>query len=194
MSSSIGGYRIDVFVVEDHTQEAEATDLPVEEGSPITDHVRLRPGMLAVDCIVSDSPIGALADERGLSDGAYILPSEEARSHMERLIEAREIVAVETSIRTYDDLVLLGIGENVTVGTGKAMRFRATFKRVRIVKNERSHVPVAAPRNAKKKNRGHVPAKAVETAAVPARAVENQSIVSEELYGGYYLTSTVPGQ
>lgn len=198
MSGSIGGYTIDVFVVEDHTREAEATDLPVEKGTNITHHVRMRPGMLAVECVVSDSPMPSLADERGFADvGPNPKPSKEARAFLDALIEACELVTVVTSVRVYDSMVLLSIGENITSETGKAMRFRATFKQIRVVANDRVRVPVAAPRNAKKNKRGAVAAKAVGAAgsgaagAVPLRTVENQSQASEYLYGDTYFTSGI---
>lgn len=159
MSVEIDGYVVDVFVTEEHSHEAEVTQWPVEEGADITDHVRLLPDSVTLEGIVSDTPIGAVADQRG----ADVLPSEEAYTILLAIRENRKTVSVKTSLTTYHNMILKSLTEPRSATTGEALRFRATFVQITTVKNERTVVKVSLPRGNKKVNRGNKVAKPVDT-------------------------------
>lgn len=153
----IDGYRIDVALREDHDLPAEATDHPVERGGDITDHVRVRPVTITVEGIVSDYPVGQLADERGIREGggrSVVLPSEEARAHLEGIRAERRLVTVETSKGAFDRMAMVGLSFPVAPGDGDHLRFTATFRQVEIVTNGRTTIIVAVPRAARKTKRG----------------------------------------
>jgi hypothetical protein len=66
---------IDVSIREQHNAQAELTRHPVEDGSDVTDHVRLMPDQIQIEGIVTNQPIelpgshmdGATADESGFT-------------------------------------------------------------------------------------------------------------------------------
>lgn len=66
---------IDVTIREQHNKSAETTRHPVEEGSDITDHVRLMPNQIQIEGLVTNQPIelpgshvdGVTADESGFT-------------------------------------------------------------------------------------------------------------------------------
>ncbi len=176
---SIGGFVMDVTVMEDHVKENEVTEDPVEEGAAMTNHIRRKSDMLTLQCAVTDHPMGEMVTVRSKREAAlatlnaaanslapvstsqpvdpYGTITEECRAYMDRLIEDREPVVVVTSIRTYDSMALISFRESRTPDTGESMQFTAVLKKIRIVSNERSSSRVAVPRAAKKKNRGHLP-------------------------------------
>jgi len=169
--SAIAGLVLDITVTEDHVQESEVTDNPVETGASITDHVRRKADTLTLECVVSDTPIGDLVEvrRREASDEAFLNQystepidpyqtiSDDARAYMRKLMDDREPIVVETATRLYDNMVLFSLVERRTADTGEAYRFTAMFKQVRIVTNDRSTVRVANPAVAKKKKRGPKP-------------------------------------
>ena len=62
MSRSIGGFVANVTLEEDHNDEIEITDHPVEYGASITDHAFKRPPSVIITCGWSNSSIAALGN------------------------------------------------------------------------------------------------------------------------------------
>jgi hypothetical protein len=198
---TIDGFLIDIAKTEDHGFDSEVTDHPVESGADITDHVRARPIKLVVDCVVSDTPIGEVAKVRGMAEAqsqmraqlfsgvpgsgaaasarAGRLPSEDAFAHLLAIRDRREPVTVITERRTYPRMVLEGLTIPRTSSTGDALEFRATFKEVRLVTNERTTIPVAVPKAAKKRNFGSKPPTPVSTATGTAKVERDRSLLTQ---------------
>jgi hypothetical protein len=165
MAASINGFLLDINVSEEHQLESEVTDHPVERGGDITDNVRPKPIVVTVESLVSDSPLGFVAQSR--TPGT--LPTDEALALLRRIRQSREPVAIETSLGRYENMVLqsLRIPRNAEVGT-HALQFSAVFKQVEFITNERTTVRVSDPRAAKKTTVGNKPAD--EVAISPERA------------------------
>src|SRR5574342_5520 len=98
----IDDYLIDVTVAEEHELPAEVTAHPVEDGADITDHVRLTPISVTLEGIVSDTPIGRLAEQRA-PDGR---PSDDAYAFLKLVRSRREPVTIETSLETFTNMIL----------------------------------------------------------------------------------------
>lgn len=178
---TIDGYEIDAVPSEDHSFASEVTSHPVEEGADITDHVRAQPITVSLDCVVSDTPVGEMATRRGDVDADGVPMARPSSVAFERLVairDARQPVVVETALHVYRDMVLQSLSVPRAVGNGDALRFRATFVQVKLVKNERTFVQVATPRAAKKVNLGHKPAQEVKPEDVPAKARERASVLA----------------
>lgn len=155
----IDGYPIDAEIRGEPTRENEVTPYPVEEGADYTDHVRAMPLTFSVEGIVSDSPLGSIKNSRKeftLVEGeAYARPSDEAKARLVSLHKTREPITVESATGTYKNMVLTSLSMPKDAGTGKALRFTATFKELVFVVNERTSIRVSLPRAAKKVDRGH---------------------------------------
>lgn len=61
----ISGFVLDATVNEVHSLESEPTEHPVEDGSPITDHIDVKPDQITIDGIVSDTPLNLGATLQG---------------------------------------------------------------------------------------------------------------------------------
>lgn len=157
MSVLIAGFAIDATATQDHTLDSEVTDHPVESGSDITDNVRAQPITVALDCIVSNTPIGLVASQRDPATA----PGDDAYAKLLEIRDAREPVVIETERQRYENMVLQSLTIPIAADTGDSLRFRATFKQIRIVTNSRTTTKVAVPRAKKKKNRGAQKPKAV---------------------------------
>jgi hypothetical protein len=152
----IDGYPIDVAKVETHSLEAEVTEHPVERGSTITDHVRLNPIEVTLECVVSDTPLGAIAADptrinsqieiEGEDSTAIPTPSEDAYTKLKAIRLAREPVTIETSLDRFENMILTRLTIPRNSDTSGGLTFEATFREVVIVENLRVTVRVADPR------------------------------------------------
>lgn len=141
----IDGFAIDVSTSEDHVYDSEVTRFPVEEGPDYTDNVRAKPIEVTLEGIVSDSPIGPVADERGGS-----VPTVVFRMRMEEIRQAREPITVETSKGVFRNMVLEQFsipGEAI-----EGLRFKARFVQLQIATTQRTTVTI--PRAKRRVNRG----------------------------------------
>lgn len=195
----IDGFEIDAALSEEHTFDSEVTEHPVEKGADISDHVRARPIEVTIDGVVSDTPIGSLAQRR------TGVPSSDAFARLMQIRDAREPITIQTSLKTFENMILQSLSAPRDSSTGDAFRFRASFIQVQLVTNERTTVVVAQPRGAKKVNLGNRPttflgarfsngtflgvsvpsrAPAVRLARSPVRQVKSPTIPTEKIPDG----------
>lgn len=180
----IDGFEIDVTLSEDHSFDSEVTEHPVESGADVADHVRARPIVVVLECQVSNTPIGALRDRRtsGLGALSTAQTSNQAFTKLLAVRDAREPVSITTALRQYDNMLLESL--SVPMDATDGITFRATFKQVLIVKNERTVVQVKEPRDAKKQNRGNkaptaVPLTPAQQAPSPTQKAEIKSFLGD---------------
>lgn len=155
---SIDGYFFDASLSESHVREAEITEFPIENGSPITDHRIRRPLSVTIEFAKSDTPINeALADWNAnlrAGFGQNITPGEEALAFLEKLDEDGRSVLVSSKLRDYDDMVLESLEIVVNPDNDGYLEGTAVFKQITIVENRKVFVDVIEPRGGKKRNLG----------------------------------------
>src|SRR5262245_50543513 len=98
----IDGVLIDCLLGVDHTFESDVTDYPVEDGSTLTNNILLKPAVVTMECLVSNTPIGQLADLRD----KVSQPSDDVYEHLQKILTAREPVTIRTSLRTFTSMAL----------------------------------------------------------------------------------------
>lgn len=155
----VDGYEIDAAFSEDHTLDADVTEYPVERRFK-NENFRAKPRQYLLEGVVSNSPFGPLADRRNqlevINGESFALPMDEALAKLEDIHSKGEPVTVQTTLKTYTNMVLKTISIPRSIREGKALRFIATFIQIEIATNERSTVIVAVPRVSKKTSRGHL--------------------------------------
>jgi hypothetical protein len=152
----IDGYPIDLALTEEHSFDSEVTEYPVENGADISDNIRNKPLEITLEGIVSDTPIGAIAQDATRQAGAGTpLPSRDAYTRIVAIRDARELVTIETSLGKFERMALTHIGVPRDRSTGKALKFTVTFRQVTLVTNERVTVRVAVPNATGKANGGN---------------------------------------
>ena len=187
MSTYIDGYLIDAAVQIEHTFDSETTDYPVEKGGDVTNNVRPKPIVITMECIVSDTPIGAAATARSTGTQASAVPSVDFYNRLLAIRAAREPVTITTDLDTFENMVLqplsipitskqtpAAFGQDGQIQLG-ALRFKAAFKQIVIVETDTAVVRVAAPSSAAKVNRGNKPAAPATPSAAANATVKSQS-------------------
>lgn len=173
MPTYIEGFVIDAVLQEDRVVEADITDHPVEQGVSITDHVRIKPMTLSMECLVSDTPTGRLLEDRVIQVGDVELSagtngdfvaSDVARAFILRLQRLRKPITVSTSWKrtdgsegymAYDNMLIQSVSETINPETGDSTSLKVALKQVTFVTNERTVVKVAVPRASKKSEKGN---------------------------------------
>lgn len=152
IQASINGFPVDAFISESHAYEADISDDPAEAGGSTTDDIITKPFMLDVEGLISDAPIGAIALRRALSGSD--VPSADALKSLLVDFFGRSTVIVDTSIQSYSSMALQKLTIPKDKTTGAALRFKATFKQILIVTNNRTSVRVASPSGASRVDAG----------------------------------------
>lgn len=159
--TSIGSLTIDCSVSESHQKRVEVTTHPVEDGSDPADHARVLPDVLVIQGIVTDTPHteeraqqidqdqglveGPLAERAGISLAAF--------NRLQQFADDRALLTIVTAARTYTDMLLEQLDVPKDATTGDALRFSATFKQVRRVKNQVTVVVTARDHRARSRSK-----------------------------------------
>lgn len=143
-----GNIELDANLEETHEWSAEATTNPVEEGSPVTDHVIENADKLRIRGFVSDATMDSVFSERGLSRVAGIFngksiasPAQGVFDALNTLIKKRETVTVYTKHKVYTDMVLTDVNIPRAASNGEAIEFTAEFIHIRKVSTKTVDVP-----------------------------------------------------
>lgn len=140
----VDGYPMDLAESATIGMESEITSHPVESGSMINDHVRIVPTTVELRCIVSNTPIGAVAAHatRTSSGVDTPLPADEAYARLVAIRDGARPVVVETARGVFRDMILsLSVVDDKASAGG--LFFTATFRPLRITDTKR--VTVAIP-------------------------------------------------
>lgn len=140
--NSYGNIELDAVLDESHDWQADATMNPVEEGSPVTDHIIEQPDKLKIRGFVTETPLVASESVRG----AKSVPWAESITQpvfdlLRELIKKRELITVYTKYRIYDDMVLTNLTIPRSAATGEAIEFTAEFVHIRKVATQTVDVP-----------------------------------------------------
>lgn len=151
--NSYGNIELDAVLDESHDWQADATMNPVEEGSPVTDHIIEQPDKLKIRGFISETPLVASESVRGANSTPWAESlTQPVFDLLHDLIKARETVTVYTKYRIYDDMVLTNLTIPRSAATGEAIEFTAEFVHIRKVATQMVDVPKGI--NPKKEAKG----------------------------------------
>lgn len=155
MTVRINGYPIDLTLSEGYEFQNEITDIPVEKGSPITDHIKALPRTIELEGIVSDTPIGTIArDSTRVTEAGKPKPSQDAYQRLVAIADGGEPVTIEVGRGKFTDMGLESLSTPYTKDKSKALFFTVKFKKIRIIVNSRTNIRSSSRGGSRKKNFG----------------------------------------
>lgn len=154
MRFTIGDILVDAALSEVHSLSADVTTYPVEGAGDYSDHVNVKPFMLSVQGVITDTPLGEMVNKRASEVAGNLSISQFNYNKMERLLASKQQVTVSTSLRDYKSMQLTQLEITRDAATGAALGFSCELQQLQIVTSERAIVRVAEPRLGKKANRG----------------------------------------
>lgn len=170
----IDSWPYDLLVSGDITKTSEVTDYEVESGATVSDHIHRLPLTISTEGIVSDTPIGEIAqdpsrrvdDVEAAFNGSDLqpLPSAEAYERLDAIWREGRLVTIEIptasrggipSRRTFKNMCLETLTEPLGKDADGGMKFSATWKQITFATNRkltvRTAVPVGGGKNTKTK-------------------------------------------
>ncbi len=124
----IAGYPIDLARSEEIRYPSKITSHPAESGTDFTDHIKNDPIEITLECLVSDTPIGAIATDTTRSNLDGRKPSEDAHARMVAVRDARIPVVVECSKGTFENMGLESLTEPANSSTTGGLTFTVRFQ------------------------------------------------------------------
>jgi hypothetical protein len=121
----------DAVLSESHDDLVDITQLPVESGYPVTDHVRPEPAVISISGILSDTPIayaGAMLGEHPDANTRY--------AQLQRMVQSRQLMALSTPRRQYAAVAISSLSATVQSSTGDAIEISLILQQVRVVDAE----------------------------------------------------------
>lgn len=140
-TKSIGGFEIDCFVNEHISHSNSVTDIPVEDGDNIADHVIENADEIQIKAFIGKAAFQTW--EGKIPESSSDIPAEDPKArirqaYLELLRLKRECQPVDVvmGLATFKDMVITSFDIDRSVETGADLPFDMSFKSVRIVKSE----------------------------------------------------------
>ena len=128
-------FELDLILSERHERRAEITNFPIEDGSPIADHVILQPERIELTGFITNTPVLILG---GLS---FEDRAQNALDVLNELHVGRSLVTVVSELQVYEDMVFSELIYPRDARTGEALEFRGTLQKINKVSSELVLIP-----------------------------------------------------
>lgn len=144
---SIGGFVIDAFLKENYSFKNKVTDIPIEEGSTISDHVIPEQDKISIEAFIGRTEF-AVIDINGNADEINFPPSTQNRikqnyKELKRLKESRQPLTLSLGLDIYKNMIITDFDIDRDAESGKDLPFSMSFTQVRIVKSETTTINIS---------------------------------------------------
>lgn len=142
--STVGNLEFNLIDTETHEWKREVTSNPVENGSPISDHIIDQPDSLTITGMISNAPILGLLDEAsGLIDGSLSSQDYVAQAFdlLDNLRQSKQLIKIYTRYKTYSNMVLQSVSIPRTPDIGDSITVTIQAISVRIVNSQKTTIP-----------------------------------------------------
>jgi len=142
--SDVGNLEFNTIDSETHDWKRDVTTNPVENGSPISDHIIDQPDTLTITGMISNAPVLGLVNEvSGLIDGSlsgqdYVA---QAIDMLDTLRKSKQLVTIYTRYKTYTNMVLQSVNIPRTPDNGDAVVLTIQAINIRIVTSQKTTIP-----------------------------------------------------
>jgi len=142
---SIGGFEIDVILSERYGFSNSVTDIPVEDGSNINDHVTSEPLTISIEAFIGKAKFEVW--EGSIPESIDELPADDPKARikqsyleLKRLRDDKQPLTVVLGLDTFPNMVITSFEIDRNVQNGADLPFSMSFKEVRIIKSESTTV------------------------------------------------------
>lgn len=171
----------DALIEESHEWSNDVSTSPVENGSPVADHIIPNPDKFRCTVTISDSSIF------GFTDGDNESLTQKTFNLIRQLHTDRQTITVYTKYFQYDDMAISNVGIPRSSSNGDSLSFSLEFVNLRIVNTQTVKVPEGISRKLDKKTPDSVVKKTDPQKTTGAKqgtnATEKQSTILQGLLG-----------
>ena len=135
---SIGGIIPDVVIRERHQDDLEATEHPVEMGSPITDHAFMRPVSVTIEAGWSNSGLPSLSGllSGDIGEGRV----RQIYDQMQALQSSLTLLTIVTGKRLYTNMVITSLDVTTDAASEYTLMLTANCRQIIIVQTQETTV------------------------------------------------------
>lgn len=162
--AQIGFLKLDASIRENHVRSARPSDNEIEDGATITDHVKLDPESLSMECEISNVPVSILglgvsaddflgaADEfldgdkssfEGLASNETRTPRE-AWEYLNDLVKKASPFSVVTALQRYENMIITNLDAPRVAENGQNLVFNIQLRKIRTVRSSTVLIPAFA--------------------------------------------------
>jgi len=147
---SIGGFVIDAFLVETYNFANRLTNLTVEEGDNISDHVTEEPDTIEIEAFIGQTEFKTAMGSSDTDLSKVEIPEDpksrirQAYHELLRMKRERQPIDVVTGLDTYTDMVITSFNISRDVETGEDLPFTMSFQKIKTVKSEETQISVSS--------------------------------------------------
>lgn len=133
---------IDATITQSHELASDVTRHPVEEGASVADNIQPAPRTLSLQGIVAYAPIlGPLEVIAALTIGPDRERPSKAWEQLKRAHEKRELVTVETTLETYENMAIKRLTVPKEARNGNDLAFTMDLEEIRFVQASTVKLP-----------------------------------------------------
>ena len=161
IKAQIGFMKLDISMNENHSRLARVTENEIEDGSIVSDHVKLDPRTVSISGIVSNTPISILGlgvsvnDVLGAANDFLTDPGnaydgivknsnrspQDAWQYLQTLQEQRIPFSIITTLQRYENMIMTSLSAPRTADVGDDLHFTAELRQIEIVESAVTTVP-----------------------------------------------------
>jgi hypothetical protein len=136
----IGTFVVDCFIVERYKFSKSVTDIPVEEGSNISDNIVEEPDVIHVEAFIGNTEFAVIVND-GNSISNLQAPDRMARvmqayQALKKMVKEKKTVDVVLGLETFTGMAITKFDIDRDAETGANLPFTMEFKKLRIVHSD----------------------------------------------------------
>jgi hypothetical protein len=140
----IGTFVVDAFIAEHYQFSNSVTDIPVEEGSNISDNIVEDQDVISVEAFIGNAAFEVItADGNSISN--LQAPDRMARviqayHELKRMVKEKTLFDVVLGLETFTGMVITSFVIDRDAETGANLPFTMEFKKIKIVKSDTTQI------------------------------------------------------
>jgi len=140
----IGTFIVDVFVSEHYQFSNSVTDIPVEEGSVISDNIVEDQDVISVEAFIGNTAFEVITVD-GNTVSNLQAPDRMARviqayQELKKLTKSKQLLDVVLGLETFTDMVITSFNIDRDVETGANLPFSMEFKKIKVVQSDTTNI------------------------------------------------------
>jgi hypothetical protein len=140
----IGTYAVDAFVAEHYQFSNSVTDIPVEDGSNISDHIIEDQDVISVEAFVGNAAFEVVTKD-GNSVSNLQAPDRMARirqayHELKSMAKGKKLVDVVLGLETFTNMAITSFSIDREAETGANLPFTMEFRKLKIAQSDKTKI------------------------------------------------------
>jgi hypothetical protein len=140
----IGTFVVDAFLAEHYSFSNQITDIPVEEGSSINDHIVEEQDVISVEAFIGNTAFEIVTMD-GNSVSNLQAPDRMARirqayQELKKLTKDKKLIDVVLGLETFTGMAITSFNIDREAETGANLPFSMEFKKIKIVHSDTTKI------------------------------------------------------